>query len=276
MSVNPEIFNFFTKLVEKISGISYQAGKEYLVENRLTELALSLGYKDLESFYQKVKNNLTPTLLNQIIDVLTTNETYFFRDQHPFEAIKNHILPELIQKREKEKQIKIWSAACSTGQEPYSIAMLILEYFSKYLSTYKFSIYATDISQSALKKAKEGIYNQIEVNRGLPVTFLVKYFKQEGSSWRIDEKVKALVKFEYLNLLETDKKVKENFDLILCRYVLIYFSKETKTQVFRALWNTLNKGGYLILGATEIPPFNPPDMEKKLLGKTVVFFKKET
>lgn len=276
MSMNQEIFNFFTTLVERVSGISFQAGKEYLLENRLTELALTLGYKDLQQFYQKVKIGLTPTLLNQIIDTLTTNETYFFRDQHPFEAIKNHILPDLIQKREKEKQIKIWSAACSTGQEPYSLAMLILEHFSKYLSTYKFFIYATDISQSALKKAKEGVYNQIEVNRGLPVAFLVKYFKQEGSSWRIDDRVKSLVKFDYLNLLETDKKLKEKFDLILCRYVLIYFSKETKTKVFTSLWNTLNKGGYLILGATELPSFTPQDMEKKLLGKTVVYYKKES
>ncbi len=276
MSMNQEIFDFFTSLVEKVSGISYQAGKEYLLENRLTELALTLGYKNLQEFYQKVKTGLTPTLLNQIVDALTTNETYFFRDQHPFEAIKNHILPDLIQKREKEKVIKIWSSACSTGQEPYSIAMLILEYFSKYLSTYKFYIYASDISQSSLKKAKEGVYNQIEVNRGLPVTFLVKYFKQEGGSWKIDEKVKSLVKFDYLNLLEIEKKIKEKFDLILCRYVLIYFGKDTKTKVFNALWNTLNKGGYLILGATEIPPVNPPDMEKKLLGKTLVYYKKES
>jgi len=271
-----EIFNFFTALVEKASGISYQAGKEYLLENRLTELALTLGYKDLREFYQKVKTGLTPSLLNQIVDSLTTNETYFFRDQHPFETIKNHLLPELIQKRAKEKQIKIWSAACSTGQEPYSLAMIILEYFSKYLSTYRFFIYATDISQSAIKKAKEGIYNQIEVNRGLPVTFLVKYFKQVGSNWQIDEKVKSFVKFEILNLLEVEKRVRERFDLILCRYVLIYFSKETQRKVFQAIWNTLNPGGYLLLGATEIPPITPPDLEKKLFGKTVVFYKKES
>jgi len=270
-----EIFEFFTVLVEKVSGISYQAGKEYLLENRLTELALTLGYKNLQEFYQKVKSNLTPTLLNQIVDSLTTNETYFFRDQHPFEAIKNHILPELIQKREASKQIKIWSAACSTGQEPYSLATLIFEYFSKYLTTYRFSIYATDISQNALKKAKEGLYNQIEVNRGLPVTFLVKYFKQVGGSWQIDDKVKSLVKFDYLNLMEVEKKIKEKFDLILCRYVLIYFSKEVKVKVFNALWNTLQKGGYLILGATEIPPITPPDLEKQTLGKSLVFYKKE-
>ncbi len=270
-----EIFDFFTALVEKVSGISYQQGKEYLLESRLTELALTLGYKDLSSFYQKVRTGLTSSLINQIVDTLTTNETYFFRDQHPFETLKKDIFPDLFQKRASEKKINIWSAACSTGQEPYSIAILLSEYFQNFLNTYRVSIYATDISESSLKKAKEGIYNQIEVNRGLPVTFLVKYFKQAGGNWQIDEKVKKLVKFEFLNLLEIDKKVRDTFDLIFCRYVLIYFSKEVKAKVFQSLWKTLNKGGYLLLGATEIPPVNPPDMEKKLLGKTVAFYKKE-
>ncbi len=270
-----EIFNFFTALVEKTSGISYREGKEYLLENRLTELALSFGYKDLNSFYNKVKTNLTPNLLNQIVDSLTTNETYFFRDHHPFEALKNYVLPELFSKRAQEKKIDIWSSACSTGQEPYSVALILFEYFQKYLNSYKINIYATDISESSLKKAKEGVYNQIEVNRGLPVPFLVKYFHQVGSNWYIDERIKALVKFEYLNLLETEKRLKNTFDLILCRYVLIYFSKEVKLKVFQSLWKALKKGGYLILGATELPPQTYPDMEKKMLGKTIVFYKKD-
>lgn len=272
--MDKEIFNFFTTLVEKVSGITYQEGKEYLLESRLSELALTLGYKNLQDFYQRVKTSLNSSLLNQIVDTLTTNETYFFRDQHPFEAIKKDILPELFQRKATDKKINIWSAACSTGQEPYSVALILYENFYNYLKDFKIHIYATDISESALKKAKEGIYNQIEVNRGLPVTFLVKYFKQEGSNWKLDERVKSLVKFEYLNLLEVERKVREKFDLILCRYVLIYFSKETKNKVFQTLWSTLNKGGYLILGATELPPINPPDLEKKLLSKSVVYFKK--
>lgn len=269
-----EIFNFFTKLVERVSGISYQEGKEYLLESRLTELALSLGYKNLQDFYQKVKSSLNSTLLNQIVDTLTTNETYFFRDQHPFEALKKVIFPELFQRKANEKKISIWSSACSTGQEPYSISMLLHEYFPNYLNTYKVSIYATDISISSLKKAKEGIYNQIEVNRGLPVTFLVKYFKQDRGNWVIDERIKSLVRFEFLNLLEVDKKLREKIDLIFCRYVLIYFSKEIKVQVFQNLWKCLNPGGYLILGATEIPPVTPPDLEKKVVEKSTVYYKK--
>ena len=269
-----EIFNFFTTLVEKISGISYGPGKEYLVKTRLNELALTLGYKDIKELYSVVKNNLTPQLLTQIVDALTTNETYFFRDQHPFEALRKHVFPEIFKLREKEKKVTIWSAACSTGQEPYSIAMLLLEYFADYLKLYRVSILATDISVNAIKKAKEGVYNQIEVNRGLPVTFLVKYFKQEGGNWRIDEKVKRMVRFEVLNLLEVSRKIRQTFDIIFCRYVLIYFSNEVKKKVFTDIWKVLNPGGYLFLGATEIPAITFPDMERKVIGKTICYRKK--
>ena len=272
--MKPEVFNFFTTLLEKTSGISYREGKEYLLESRLTELAVSLGYKSIDDLYQKLKTSLTPQLLTQLIDALTTNETYFFRDEHPFVALKNTVLPELFKLRQKDGVVNIWSAACSTGQEPYSVAMLILEHLSAYLNSVRINIYATDISISAIEKAKKGVYNQIEVNRGLPVQYLVKYFKQNGANWEIDPRVKAMVKFEVVNLLETDKKIRTKFDLILCRYVLIYFAKETKEKVFRALWNALNPLGYLLLGATELPPCSPPDMEKVMIGKTIFYKKK--
>ena len=272
--MKPEIFNFFTTLLEKTSGISYREGKEYLLESRLTELAVSLGYKSIDDLYQKLKTSLTPQLLTQLIDALTTNETYFFRDEHPFVALKNTVLPELFKLRQKDGVVNIWSAACSTGQEPYSVAMLILEHLSAYLNSVRINIYATDISISAIEKAKKGVYNQIEVNRGLPVQYLVKYFKQNGANWEIDPRVKAMVKFEVINLLETDNKIRTKFDLILCRYVLIYFAKETKEKVFRALWNALNPLGYLLLGATELPPCSPPDMEKVMIGKTIFYKKK--
>jgi len=270
-----KIFEFFTALLEKVAGISYATGKEYLIESRLNELALSLGYKDVKDIYQTiVKKGVDLKLLNEIIDALTTNETYFFRDYQPFEALRTHILPELFKKREKEKKINIWSAACATGQEAYSIAMILLEYFSLYLQTYKVSILATDISKKCLEKAKKGVYNQIEINRGLPISFLVKYFKQDGAHWYIDEKVKKLVKFEKLNLLEASRKLLERFDLIFCRYVLIYFSDEVKKKVLTDLWKLLNPGGYLILGATEIPALVFPDMEKKVIRRTSWYHKK--
>ncbi len=270
-----KIFEFFTALLEKVAGISYATGKEYLIESRLNELALSLGYKDVKDIYQTiVKKGIDLKLLNEIIDALTTNETYFFRDYQPFEALRTHILPELFKKREKEKKINIWSAACATGQEAYSIAMILLEYFSLYLQTYKVSILATDISKKCLEKAKKGVYTQIEINRGLPISFLVKYFKQDGAYWYIDEKVKKLIRFEKLNLLEASRKLLERFDLIFCRYVLIYFSDEVKKKVLTDLWGLLNPGGYLILGATEIPALVFSDMEKKIIGKTSWYHKK--
>ena len=275
MTEKKEIFNFFTTLVEKLSGISYGQGKEYLIESRLNELAVSLGYKDIKELYAVVKKRADLKLLNEIVDALTTNETYFFRDRHPFEALKNHIFPELFKKRERERRIDIWSAACSTGQEPYSIAMLLLEHFSAYLKRFTVSIYATDISKKSIEKAKSGLYHQIEINRGLPANYLVKYFKQEGSYWRIDDSVKRMVKFEVLNLLEVDKRVRQRFDVIMCRYVLIYFNPETKKRVFTQVWKCLKPGGYLFLGATEVPPITFPDMEKKTIGRTTCFYKKD-
>ncbi|QJA05511.1 protein-glutamate O-methyltransferase CheR [Thermosulfurimonas marina] len=272
--MRPEIFDFFTLLVEKVSGISLKTGKEYLVENRLNELARSLGYRDHEELYQVARSKLTRQLLEQIVDALTTNETYFFRDQHPFESLRKHIIPELKEKRSGLKRLTFWSAACSTGQEPYSLAILLKEYFPDLVSSWRVEILASDISESALKKAREGVYTQIEVNRGLPVTFLVKYFKQTGSHWKVAEELKNLVKFRKINLVEPLRGV-GSFDVILCRYVLIYFAPAMKKRVWENLCRVLNPGGYLILGATEFPPGLPPDMEKKILGKTVCFRRKD-
>lgn len=269
--MDKEIYNYFTNLIEKISGISYNLDKEYLIEKKLNELAQSLGYKDIKELYLKAKSSLTLNLLDDIIDALTTNETYFFRDNHPFEALKNYIFPELLK---RQKEIFIWSAGCSTGQEPYTIAMILIEYFSQYLATHKIFIYATDISKKSLERAKKGIYNPIEINRGLSENFLIKYFKKVNVYWKIDDKIKKMVKFEHLNLLEIDKKVKQNFDIIFCRYVLIYFSEEIKKKVFISLWNKLKPKGYLFLGATEFPPLTFSNMERKIFGKTICYCKK--
>ncbi len=272
--MKPEIFNFFTVLVEKASGISIKSGKEYLLQSRLDELARSLGYKNHEELYQIAKTRLTRQLLEQIVDAMTTNETYFFRDQHPFEALRQHIIPELKEKRKAKKTLRFWSAACSTGQEPYSVAMLLKEYFPDLVSSWRIEILASDISDSALKKAQSGVYTQIEVNRGLPVTFLVKYFKQQGANWVIDESLRKMVTFKKINLVEP-LRMSNPFDVILCRYVLIYFSQEVKKRVWENLCRVLAPGGYILLGATEIPPSLPPDMEKKMFGRTVCYRKKD-
>ena len=272
--MKPEIFNFFTLLVERTSGISLKSGKEYLLQSRLDELAKALGYENHEELYQVARNKLTRQLLEQIIDALTTNETYFFRDQHPFETLRKEVLPELREKRKSRRVLRFWSAACSTGQEPYSIAMLIKEYFPDLISSWRIEILASDISDSALKKAQRGIYSQIEVNRGLPVTFLVKYFKQQGGHWVIDESLKKMVIFRKINLVEP-LRLPSTYDVIMCRYVLIYFSPEIKKKVWDNLCRALAPGGYIFLGATELAPSLPPDMEKKVIGRTVCYRKKD-
>ncbi|HFC98315.1 MAG TPA: protein-glutamate O-methyltransferase CheR [Thermosulfurimonas dismutans] len=268
-----EIFEFFASLVERSSGISIATGKEYLLESRLDELAKSLGYRDHEQLYQVARTRLTRQLLDQIVDALTTNETYFFRDQHPFEALRKVVIPELVKKRQAERRLRFWSAACSTGQEPYSLAILLREYFPDLVSSWRIEILASDISESALEKARKGVYNQIEVNRGLPVSFLVKYFKQVGAHWEISEEIKRMVTFRKINLIEPLRV--GPFEVILCRYVLIYFAQAMKKRVWDNLCRVLTPGGYLFLGATEIPPHLPPDMEKKILGKTICFRKKD-
>jgi len=273
--VEQDILNFFSTLVQKAAGIVYEKDRYAILKNKLREIAISLNYKNIEDLFLAVKKGVSPEVLAQIIDGLTTNETYFFRDRHPFEALKNHIFPELFKKRERERRIDIWSAACSTGQEPYSIAMLLLEHFPQEVKRFKIFIYATDISIKSIEKAKKGIYHQIEVNRGLPATYLVKYFKQEGFSWKIDERLKNMVKFEVLNLLDVGRKVRYRFDVIMCRYVLIYFDMNTKKKVFKDIWDKLKPGGYLFLGATEIPPITPPDMEKKRIGLATCYYKKD-
>lgn len=271
--ISPEQFRFFADLVKTSSGISLGKGKEYLIESRLSELAKSLGLKDLEELYRKAKFQMTPKLKEQIIEAMTTNETYFFRDQHPFDALQKEIIPELIKKNQNTKKLRFWSAACSTGQEPYSVALLIAEHFPA-LSNWRIEILATDISQQAIKKGMEGRFTQVEVNRGLPVTMLIKYFKQQGPFWMINEKLKKLVRFKQLNLLSPLVGF-GTFDIIFCRYVLIYFDQQTKKQILEKLVKTLNPGGYLFLGATETPIGLPPTMKRVSIGRATCWRKEE-
>ena len=269
--ITPEQFRFFADMLKESSGLALTKGKEYLLESRLNELAKVLGLKDINALYQKAKTRCTPTLKDQIIEAMTTNETYFFRDQHPFDALKNNIIPEIIEKNRTRKTLKIWSAACSTGQEPYSIAMILSEHFQA-VSSWRTEILATDISRQAVQKGREGRFTQVEVNRGLPITMLIKYFKQEGAFWIADAKLKKFLKFQQFNLLSPFTG-KSGFDIILCRYVLIYFDIQTKQQVLGKLSNALSPGGYLMLGATETPVGLPKNMKRVMFGKTTCWQK---
>ncbi len=268
--MKPEVFRFFADLVTKNSGIEIKPEKTYLLESRLKELAKARGLRGVDDLYQEASRKLTPRLKDEIIDAMTTNETYFFRDQHPFDALRKVIIPELKELRQKEKTLKFWSAASSTGQEAYSLAMLIHEYFPELLS-WRIQIIGTDISQEAVRKAQLGRYSQIEVNRGLPVTFLVKYFKQNGAQWIINEKLRRMVTFKKMNLLDPLPPGFGPFDVVLCRYVLIYFSAEVKKKVLEKIAKVMKPKGYLLLGATETPVGLPQGFVRKVIGRTVCY-----
>ncbi len=267
--ISAEQFRFFVDLVKSTSGISLSRGKEYLIESRLNELARSLGMRGLDELYRKAKTHMTSSLKEEIVEAMTTNETYFFRDIHPFEALKKHVIPEI--SAQKKDKLDIWSAACSTGQEPYSIAILLAEHFPALING-RAKILATDISKKAVKKGAEGRFTQVEVNRGLPVTILVKYFKQQGAFWIVDGKPKKIINFRQMNLLSPMVGL-AHFDIIFCRYVLIYFDQETKKQILQKLVKSLNPGGYLFLGATETPMTLPPGIKKQKFGRAICWKK---
>lgn len=267
--ITQEQFKYFSQLVKKESGIALAEGKEYLVESRLNELAKILGLKDINELYNACKSSLNSKIKEQIVDAMTTNETYFFRDQHPFDCLKKEVFPEFLKRNINSP--KIWCAACSTGQEPYSIAILLAESFP----TINARIIATDISQQVLDKAKKGKYSQIEVNRGLQITLLIKYFKQNGAFWEINENIRKKVDFKNLNLIGSWGSDLTNLDLVFCRYVLIYFEQDTKKQILEKIERSLNVGGCLFLGATETPIGLSPNMKKVISGKTTYWIKEK-
>ncbi|MDQ7065291.1 MAG: protein-glutamate O-methyltransferase CheR [candidate division KSB1 bacterium] len=240
--------NYIRSFIHKKAGIVLSQDKDYLVESRLAEVARVLGQPTLSTLIHLLKNRPTHQLEVMVVDALTTNETLWFRDKRPFLALQKQILPQ-IHKTKTERKLTIWSAACSTGQEPYSLAMLILDLhiFHQWDTT----IYATDISQKVIQKAKTGIYSQFEINRGLPAKYLIQYFRQiDKDQWVLKEPVKRLVRFSQHNLLNDPPPVYQ-VDLILCRNVLIYFDVEARTHILQQLYKALAPEGFLMLGASE-------------------------
>ncbi len=246
--MTPYDFDFIRKLLKQRSGLTLSAEKQYLVESRLMPLAQRTGLTDLAALTRKLRSG-DEALTVDVVEAMTTNETFFFRDKLPFEHFKTFIMPSLLATRARHKRIRIWCAAASTGQEPYSFAMMLKE-MGRQVEDFRIEIVATDISQDVLEKAKSGIYSQFEVQRGLPIQMLLKYFKQDGEMWQIAPEIRAMVQFRPLNLL-ADFGRNGIFDLVVCRNVLIYFDQETKTEVIDRLARVIAPDGYLILGAAE-------------------------
>jgi len=247
--VTPLDYDFVRKLVKERSGLVLSADKQYLVESRLLPVARRAGVAGLSELVQVMKGPNTQALAVEVVEAMMTNESFFFRDKVPFEHFRNTIIPGLLAARAAQRRIRIWCAAASTGQEPYSLAMSLKE-ISAQLSGWRIDIIASDLSTEVLEKAKAGIYSQFEVQRGLPIQLLIKYFTQVGESWQIAPEIRSMVQFRSLNLLG-DFAALGMFDLVFCRNVLIYFDQETKVDILDRLSRSVERDGYLVLGAAE-------------------------
>ena len=246
--MTPGDYEFLRKFLKERSGLDLSADKQYLVESRLVPLARKAGLSGIPDLAQRIRGG-DGRLATEVVEAMTTNETFFFRDKIPFDHLRETILPGLIQARAARKSLRIWSAASSTGQEPYSIAMCVKE-MSAALAGWRVEIVATDLSQDVLEKCKAGVYSQFEVQRGLPIQMLVKYFKPNGETWQINPELRAMIQHRQLNLLQ-DFSHLGTFDVIFCRNVLIYFDQETKINIFNRLARQIEPDGFLVLGAAE-------------------------
>jgi chemotaxis protein methyltransferase CheR len=240
-------YDFLRKLLKERSGLDLSADKQYLVESRLIPLARKTGMPGIAELVAKIKGG-AEALTTEVVEAMTTNETFFFRDKIPFDHLRETILPTLMQARGSRRALRIWCAASSTGQEPYSIAMCVKEFAG--LSGWRVEIVATDLSQEVLEKSKAGLYSQFEVQRGLPIQMLVKHFVQVGELWQLNADIRAMVQHRQLNLLQ-DFSHLGTFDVIFCRNVLIYFDQDTKAGIFDRLSRMLEPDGVLLLGAAE-------------------------
>ena len=246
--MTPSDYEYLRKLLKERSGLDLSADKQYLVESRLMPLARKAGLGGIPELAQKMRGGAT-ALTSEVVEAMTTNETFFFRDKIPFDHLRETVLPAMAQARAARRALRIWCAASSTGQEPYSIAMCLKEAGSL-LSGWRTEIVATDLSQAVLEKSKAGIFSQFEVQRGLPIQLLVKYFTQNGELWQINAEIRSMVQHRQLNLLQ-DFSHLGVFDIIFCRNVLIYFDQETKIGVLNRIAKLLEYDGFLSLGAAE-------------------------
>ncbi|PJB71996.1 MAG: chemotaxis protein CheR [Alphaproteobacteria bacterium CG_4_9_14_3_um_filter_47_13] len=242
-------FDLYRDLLIKKSGLSLTPDKSYLLDSRLTPVSKKWGFATLDAMTVALRGMPDPALIKEVIEAMTTNETSFFRDSKPFELFRQVVLPFMAKKRAANKSIKIWCAASSSGQEPYSLAMTILE--NRHLIPgWKVEIVATDISDDILKKAIAGEYSQFEVQRGLPIQLLIKYFDQKDDKWVIKEELRKMIRYKTFNLLN-DMTALGTFDIVFCRNVLIYFDHATKQDILSRMSKRMASDGFLFLGGAE-------------------------
>lgn len=251
--MTPDLLEILTKLVYHHTGIVIQPEKSYLFETRLAPVMRRFQLQSIDDIALALKKSPDPALERAVYEAMTTNETYFFRDVKPFDLMKNLVLPGLFAHRQKPRPLSIWCAACASGQEPYSLAMLFDQELAKYPG-WHVSILATDISSEMIERCQSGIYSQFEVQRGLPIQFLVKYFTESGENWAINRDIRKMVTFQQFNLLDSPAglvRPGHAFDVIFCRNVLIYFDMTTRSGILSRLSKVIAPDGALFLGGSE-------------------------
>ncbi len=247
--MKPDDFAFFTKYIYDQSGIVLGADKMYLIESRLAPVARKFNLATIDLLVAQLRGPRDANLQREVVDAMTTNESFFFRDGKPFDQFKSLVLPQLLANRAAKKTFRIWCAAASTGQEPYTIAMILKEAATQLIG-WRYEIVGTDLSSEALDRARNGVYTQFEVQRGLPIQLLVKYFKQQGDKWQIAPEIRAMVQYKKYNLLH-DFGALGGFDVVFCRNVLIYFDQKTKGNILERIAKLMPPDGLLYLGGAE-------------------------
>ncbi|MGE0591176.1 MAG: protein-glutamate O-methyltransferase CheR [Vicinamibacterales bacterium] len=267
MSITQSEFDLVRKLAFDEAGIVLEHDKQYLVESRLQSLAKQTSHESPSSLIGQIARDIR--LKQKVVEAMTTNETTFFRDHEPFEMLKNDILPALIQARQHTKQLRFWYAACSTGQEPYSMLMLLAEHFPQ-LASWNVTHLATDISKDVIAKAREGEYTQFEVNRGLPALYLAKYFQKKGLHWKVSDALRRQLQFQEFNLNRTWVGIPKA-DIVFLRNVMIYFDLDAKRRIFQQLERTMEPDGYLFLGTAETTLNVTASFQRVAFGRTACY-----
>jgi chemotaxis protein methyltransferase CheR len=249
MSVRCDDFDYLRTLLKAYSGVSLEDGKKYLVDVRLSPLCDEMKAESIAELVAMLRHDNNSAARERVLNALLTNETYFFRDIHPFEMLRTELLPQLFAARAASKRLRIWSGACSTGQEPYSIAMIVNDLLERFPG-FTVEIVATDIAEENLERAKAGQYCQAEVNRGLPAQMLVRHFTKKKAVWELNESIRRMVTFRKLNLFGAWAGM-ESADVILLRNVLIYFDQDARKQIIARIRRHLVEDGAVILGSSE-------------------------
>ncbi|WP_075215309.1 CheR family methyltransferase [Mongoliimonas terrestris] len=247
--MSPAEYDFLRQFLKTRSGLVLSNEKQYLIESRLLPVARKAGLASIAALVSKLRDPRETLLADAVVEAMTTNESFFFRDKVPFDHFNQLMLPQMLERRSARRQLRIWCAAASTGQEPYSIAMCLKEMGPK-LAGWRVEIIGTDISNEVLDRAKAGVYTQFEVQRGLPIQNLLKYFTQTGDQWTISAELRSMVQWRKFNLLDSFASLGQ-FDIVFCRNVLIYFDQPTKADILNRIGKAMAPDGYMVLGAAE-------------------------